>query len=475
MKNRNISLTEGPILRSLLTLALPIILANIFQAAYQLTDSFWVGRLGEKAVASVAISFPVVFLLTAMGIGFAVAGSTLTAQYFGAKKEKMVNHAAAQTLFMVAVVSVLLSGIGLLFAPQILRLMGTPASIQAIALGYMNITFIGLLPNFCFFMFQSIMRSIGKPTLPVYIVIGTVILNFALDPLFMFGWGFIPRMEVAGVALATLLTQTIAAIIGFGILFSGKRGIHLKIKDFIPDWKFIRRSFFLGLPASIEQSARSLGMVIMTSFIAGFGTLAVASYGAGSNIIQLIIILSIGLSAATAALAGQNIGAGNIERAGRIARLSATISFIGLSAAGVIIYFFAPALIAFFVPNDPAIIAGGAAFLRILAFSFGFIGIQMSVNAIMQASGNTLTSMIITLTSQWALQLPLAWLLSRQTALGINGLWYAFPITNVLISLIAWTIFKSGKWKKKRLTAEDKLTSEISENVQTEEIISYDA
>lgn len=475
MKKIKSSLTEGPILKSLLTLAFPIILANVFQAAYQLTDSFWVGRLGEKAVASVAISIPVIFLLTSLGIGFAVAGSTLTAQYFGAKKEEMVNHCAAQTLLMIAAVSLILSLAGFLFASQILNIMGVPADIHAVALRYMRVIFIGLVPNFCFFMFQSIMRSIGKPTLPVYIVIGTVILNFALDPLFMFGWNFIPRMEVSGVAFATLITQTLAAIIGFAILFSGKRGIHIKLKNLIPDKKFIKRSFLLGLPASIEQSARSLGMVVMTSLIAGFGTLAIASYGAGSNIIQLIIIVSIGLSAATAALAGQNIGAGNIERAGRIARLSMTISFIGLSIAGLLIYLFAPALIAFFVPNDPAIIAGGAAFLRVLAFSFGFIGIQMSVNAIMQASGNTLTSMIITLTSQWLLQLPLAFLLSKYTPLAINGLWYAFPITNVLISLIAFSIFKSGKWKKKRLTADDKLASEITENIETEEIVPYDA
>ncbi len=474
LKNKH-SLLEGPIIKSLLTLALPIIIANVFQAAYQLTDSFWVGRLGEKAVASVAISSPVIFLLTSLGIGFAVAGSTLTAQYFGAKKEKMVNHSAAQTLLMVGGVSLLLSLIGLIFAPQILKLIGAPADIYATALSYMRVVFIGLLPNFCFFMFQSIMRSIGKPSLPVYIVIGTVILNFILDPLFMFGWGFIPRLEVAGVAFATLMTQTLAAVIGFAILFSGKRGIHLKLRYLIPDKKFISRSFFLGLPASIEQSARSLGMVVMTSLIAGFGTLAVASYGAASNIIQLIIIVSIGLSAATATLAGQNIGAGNIERAERIVKLSMRISFISLSIAGLLVYFFAPALIAFFVPNDAAIVAGGAAFLRILALSFGLIGIQMSVNAIMQASGNTLTSMIITLTSQWALQLPLAFVLSKYTSLGINGLWYAFPATNVLIALIAFLTFRTGRWKKKRLTSDDRLASEISENIQTEELVPYDA
>lgn len=475
MNKRLANLTEGPILKSLLTLALPIIMANVFQAAYQLTDSFWVGRLGEKAVAAVAIVFPAIFLLTSLGIGFAVAGSTFTAQYFGAKKEKLVNHAAAQTLLMVAIVSIILSLIGMLLSPQVLRLIGTPADIYEMALRYMRLSFIGILPNFCFFMFQSIMRSIGKPTLPVYIVIGTVILNFILDPLFMFGWGIIPRMEVFGVAFATLITQTIAAVIGFFILFAGKRGIHLKIKDFIPDKSFIKRSFLLGLPASIEQSARSLGMVVMTSFIAGFGTLAVASYGAGSNIIQLIIIVALGLTAATATLTGQNIGAGNIERAAKITRLSMRISFISLSLMGALVFFLAPSLVGFFVPDEVSVIAGGAFFLRIIALSFGLIGVQMSVAAVLQSSGSTSTSMFLTLASQWILQLPLAFILSRYTSLAVNGIWYAFPITNLLTSLAAIIIFKAGRWKKKRLTEDDKLTSEITSNVQSEEIISYDA
>ncbi len=475
MKKIHQTLTEGPILKSLLSVAIPIILANVFQAAYQLTDSFWVGRLGEKAVAAVTVGMPVIFLITSLGIGFAVAGSTLTAQYFGAKNSKMVNHCAAQTLLMIAFVSVIFSLVGLLFSGQILHLMGVPADIYDTALNYLRIAFIGLLPNFCFFMFQSIMRSIGKPTLPVYIVIGTVILNFVLDPLFMFGFGFIPRMEVAGVAVATLITQTIAAIIGLAILLGGKRGIHLKIKDFIPDKAFIKRAFLLGFPASIEQSARSLGMVVMASLLTGFGTLAVAAYGAASNTVQILIIVSIGLSAATATLVGQNIGAGNVIRANRIAKLSMIISFVTLETAGVLIYIFAPSLIAFFVPGDLAIIAGGAVYLRITSLFFGLIGVQMTVNAVMQASGNTTTSMIITLTSQWIIQLPLAYLLSQHTSLGINGIWYAFPITNVIISILAFIVFKSGHWQKKRLTENDKLGAVISENVQSEEIIPYDA
>ncbi len=456
---------EKIIVKSLLKLAGPIILANILQIAYNLTDAFWVGRLGEKAVASVTLSTPIIFLLVSLGIGLSVAGSIFIAQYFGAKNEKMINFSAGQTILMVTLVAIFLSVIGVVLAPYILHLMNASPDIYTYALQYLKIAFLSLLPNFCFFMFQSIMRSIGKPSVPLYIIISTVLLNFILDPLFMFGFAFIPRMEIAGVAIATTITQTIAAIIGLGILFSGKKGIHLKLKDLKPDFKFIKKAFFLGLPTSLEQSARSLAMVVLTSLIATFGTLAVASYGVGGNIVQIIIILSIGLSMATSVLAGQSIGSGDRAKAEKITLISGKISFITLSIFGVLVYIFAPNLISFFVPKDINIINLGAHFLRIVCVTFGFIGIQMSVASILQASGNTLTSMILTISSQWVIQIPLAFILAKYFQLGINGIWYAFPITNVLISIIYFLVFKSGHWKKKKIIHEGHHFIDLKEEV----------
>src|SRR2546423_4231766 len=171
---------EGPILRSLVALALPMILANILQAAYQLIDAFWVGRLGGVAVAAVSVSFPINFLTISLGVGFAVAGSTLIAQYFGAGDRRNVDHVAAQTLLMIVLVSILLGSIGFAASPLFLHLLGVAPDVYAGALGFMRISFIGLVFNFAFFMFQSIMRGVGEATLPVSIVLGTVILNFAL-------------------------------------------------------------------------------------------------------------------------------------------------------------------------------------------------------------------------------------------------------------------------------------------------------
>ncbi len=461
---------EGPIIRSLLLLAGPIILANVLQAGYQLIDAFWVGRLGGDAVAAVSVTFPVVFLSIALGAGLAVAGSTLIAQYVGAKNTEMVNHVAAQTLLMIVLVSIALGAIGYAIAPMLLHLMGVAPEVYDGALGFMRVSFIGLVFNFTFFMFQSIMRGIGEATLPVYIVLGTVILNFLLDPLFIFGWGSIPALGVMGAALATLGTQSVAAFAGLYVLFRGKYGIHLSIRDFVPDLAYMKRAFFLGFPASIEMSARALGLTVMTFLIASFGTLAVASYGVGSNVLQVVMIPAMGLSMAISTLVGQNIGAGNIERASRIGRLGAWLSFWLLSFFGLVVFLFAPAFVAFFVPGDEAIIAGGAVFLRTMALAWGFLGVQFALTGVLRASGNLVVTMVLTLVSQWVIQFPLAYVLSKHTDLGIAGIWWAFPVTNILIALVTIGIYAKGDWKKKRLTdPEEVLTEKVSEDIMTEE------
>ena len=232
MLNKAKSILKMPVFKALITLAFPIILANLFQAMYQLTDSFWVGRLGGAALASVSICSPIIFLAVSIGIGFAMAGSTFVSQYFGAKNDKMVSHSAAQTILMIGFISLIFSILGYIFAPNILKFMGANQEIYGMALGFLRVSFISLIANFFFFIFQSIMRGIGRPTIPVYIVIITVLLNFILDPLFIFGFGPIPASGPAGAAVATLFTQFLAAIIGFSILFAGKHGIHLKITDF---------------------------------------------------------------------------------------------------------------------------------------------------------------------------------------------------------------------------------------------------
>jgi putative MATE family efflux protein len=410
------------------------------------------------------------FLTIALGAGLAIAGSTLIAQYYGAKNQEMVDHVAAQTLLMVVLVSVGLGSVGYAAAPAVLRLMGVAPDVLPGAIGFMRVSFIGLVFNFFFFMFQAVMRGVGQVKLPVFIVLGTVILNFILDPPFIFGWGPIPAAGVEGAAIATVCTQSLAALVGLIVLFRGRYGIHLAWRDFIPDFGYIKRAFLLGFPASIEQSARALGLTVLTFLVTSFGTRTVAAYGVGSTILQVVMIPAMGMAMAVSALVGQNIGAGNVERAAQIAHLGTWISFWTLTVMGVISFFVAPQLVAFFVPNDPGVIEAGATYLRIMALSWGFIGAQFSMTGVLRASGNMVVTMMLTLVSQWVLQFPLAYLLSEHTTLRERGIWWAFPISYLLIALITVGVYAKGDWKKKRLTEpEDALQSRVSEEIIGEE------
>lgn len=182
----------------------------------------------------------------------------------------MVNRSAAQTILMVSGISILLSIIGFFAAEWILTTMGVKSEVMHYALPYLQTTFCGLIFTFLFSMFQSILRGIGEVNFPLYIITGTALLNFIIDPMLIMGFGVIPAMGPQGAAIATLITQAISAIIGLAVLFTGKFGIKLKIADLKPDLEFIKKSFRLGFPSSLEMSVRALGMVLLTTLITSF-------------------------------------------------------------------------------------------------------------------------------------------------------------------------------------------------------------
>lgn len=463
------NLTEGSILRALVTISVPIIFSNLLQTAYQITDTFWVGRLSAEAVAAVSLSFPITFLLIALGGGLPIAGTVLIAQYKGKGDAKAMNHVAAQTFLMVVIVSLLLSGIGYLFSEPIMRLMGATPEVLPDAVRFLRITFIGFVFVFGFFVFESLMRGLGEATMPMYIVLLTVLLNMVLDPLFIFGYGAVPAMGVSGAAMATMMTQGIATIIGFSMLLRGKHGIHLKPKDFKPDPVFIRRAFRLGLPSSIEQSTRALGMTVMTILVAGFGTIAVAAYGIGMRLLMIVFIPAMGLSIATSALVGQNIGAGKVDRAAETNKIGSILGFVILSIMGIALFVGAESLARFFVPEGGEAIPMSATFVRIMALTFGLIGLQMIIMGTLRGAGDTKASMNLTLISQWVIQFPLALLLSRFTSLGIEGIWWSFTVSNVLSTALVLFWFRRSDWRTKSLVEDTRLQQEVAEEARIDE------
>jgi len=462
---------EGPIGRALLRLAVPIILGNLLQTGYQLTDAFWVGRLGAAAVAAVSVSFPVTFLVIALGAGLAIAGATLSAQYMGAGRQDMVNHVAAQTMSMVALTSIVLGAAGYVAAPYLLDLLGVAPDVHSGALGFMRVSFIGIIFVFAYGMFQALMRGVGETRIPLLIVLGTVFLNFLLDPLFIFGWGPLPPAGVMGAALATLATQGLAALLGIWIFLRGRHGIELAWRDFRPDLPYIKRAFFLGFPGSIELATRGLGPMLMSFLVAGFGTVTLAAYGVGSNILQFVTIPAMGLSMSVSTLVSQNMGAGNVRRAARVTVLGAAAGFVILTVVGVAAYLLAPVLAAFFVSGSPEVVAEAARFIRIMCLAWGAIGVQLSIVSAFRASGNMLAAMVIALVAQFMLQFPLAYILAKHTSLEAAGLWWSFPIANILVAIVSLCWFAAGGWKKTRLTDEDIQVAEVTEKTIAEDTI----
>jgi putative MATE family efflux protein len=330
------------------------------------------------------------------------------------------------------------------------------------ALGFLRVQFLSLPLAFAYFCFQSQMRGVGQVTIPLYLIAGSVFINFVLDPIFIFWlhWG------VMGAALATMVGQAVAAIASIVLLSRGRFGIRLKLGELRPDPAFIWRAFNLGYPAAIEGSARGLGVTVMMFLITSFGTVTTAAYGVGGNVLQFVVIPAMGFSMATSTLVGQNIGAGNLPRAEAVARLAALITFGTLSTVGLLALAFANHIAAFFVPNDRAVIHEAAVFIRTVSWSFGFIGVQFALMGVLRASGNMFAAMVISMVSQWMLTFPLAFVLSHRAHLGAHGIWWSFPVANVITAVISAIWFSRGDWKKRRIIETPREAEEEDVNEQ---------
>jgi Na+-driven multidrug efflux pump len=387
----------------------------------------------------------------------------------GAGRQDMVNHVAAQTMLMVAITSVVMGAAGYVVSPYLLQLIGVAPDVYHGALGFMRVSFVGTIFVFLYGMFQALTRGVGETRMPLIIVFGTVILNFILDPLFNFWLGMVPWQGVMGAALATLSTQGLAAMLGMVIFLRGRHGIQLRWRDFTPDPQYIRRAFFLGLPGSIELSTRGLGPLLMTFLVTDFGTVTLAAYGIGSNILQFIVIPAMGLSMAVSTLVSQNIGARNIQRASRVTFLGAVWGFAILTVVR-------PDRLPFRARFGGLLCSArcGGHCRRRQLHPGDVLGLgrprRTALHRVgVSSSGNLLVAMVIAIVSQFMFQFPLAYVLSKHTGLRATGLWWSFTVANIASALVSVCWFTQGGWKKTRLTEEDKEVAKITEETVAEE------
>ena len=256
-----VSMTEGPLLGVIVRVAVPIVLSNLLTAGYQVVNALWVGRLGAPAIAAVAASGPMFYVLVSLGSGLSTAGSVLIAQYTGARRGDGVDHIAAQTLLMVGGVAAAFALLGLATSRPLLHAIGVEPQLEALTAHYLDISYLGMVPLFGFMAIQGMLNAVGEVRFAFRVMLASVLINAALDPLFIFvlGWG------VSGAAVATVTAQVSALALGLWRILGGKSALHLKPGHFRPDLTHMRRALGIGLPASIEQATRTFGSLVLVA------------------------------------------------------------------------------------------------------------------------------------------------------------------------------------------------------------------
>jgi len=441
-------MTEGPLLGILLRVALPITLTHLSQSAFELVNAFWVGRLGEGAIASVAASGPLFTVLISLGSGLSTAGAVLIAQNAGARRHDALDHVAAQTLLMVACMAMTFALLGEAFSSPLLTFIGVEPAVHDLAAHYLHIRYVGMVPMFCFMAVQAMLQAVGEVRFAMLVQMGAILCNVLLDPLLIFGVGPLPAMGVGGAALATVLVQTGALVVGLRHLLSGRSALHLHLHDFRPDLCHVKRAAALGVPASIEQGIRTFSSLLLMSLAASFGTLALAAYGVGTRLLFLWFSPMIGLSIATAVVVGQNVGAGLDERARAAARLSAWLGFLGLTAVGLVLIPFAPAIMHALAPGQEAVVAEATRFAWIYLPFLGVLAVPQVLLGAFRGGGSTKLSMSISIIMQWGFQMPCAWIIALATSLGVVGVWWSYPVANCAGAVLCLLWFRFGRWRR---------------------------
>ena len=463
---RDLDLTEGGIVRPLVYLSLPIVVTNLLQTAYNLADTFWLGQYSTDALAAISFAFPMVFLLISLGMGLSVAGSVLVAQHTGAGETEKAEYAASQTVTFAFLVSLLLGLAGYPLVRPFVAALGASPDVLPGATAYMQVIALGLPFMFGFFVFISLMRGAGDTVTPMLVMLGTVILNVALDPFLINGWTLVanapvvgtvafPELGVEGAAIATVFSRSLAMVVGVGIMLSGRRGVRIVPRDMVPDFGYLWTVLRIGVPASVEGTGRALSVNALLVVVGLFSTPVVAAFGIGTRVFSVIFLPAIAVARGVETMTGQNIGAGKPDRAARANNVAAQGLFVVLGLAGVCIFLVPAPIVAVFT-NDPAVVREGATFLRFVALSFGFIGITRAFTGGFRGAGKTLVAAAISVATLAVVRLSVAVVASQALLptdwwfLGApdpRGVWVAFAVSNVVGAAVAFLWFRRGTWR----------------------------
>lgn len=436
--------------RSIFLLAVPMVLEMLMESLFGIVNAFWVSRLGQDALATVGLTESMLTIVFSICIGLSMGTTAMVARRIGEKNPEGAGAAAAQSIILGVVVSVVIGAFGLAFAPQLLHAMGASASVVATGSGYPRIIYGANVVIMLLFLNNAIFRGAGDASLAMRALWLGNLINLMLDPCFIFGLAFFPQLGVTGSAVATTIGRGAAVVFQFWALTRGASRIRVRPEQFRPDFALMGRLLRISLGGMLQFLIQTASWIAIVRIVSAFGSAAVAGYTVAIRIIVVAILPSWGMSNAAATLVGQNLGAGKPERAERAVWQTGFVNMLFLAGVTLVFVFFAERLIGVFT-RDPAIVPYGVDCLRYVAYGYVFYAWGMVIAQSFNGAGDTYTPTLLNLFCFWLLQIPLAYYLALHTRMGARGAFLAIMISQSVLAIVSVIVFKRGRWKTKKV------------------------
>ncbi len=433
--------TIGSIRRAVILLAIPMILELSLESVFALVDMFFVGKLGQNAIATVGLTESVITLIYSVAIGLSTAATAIVARRIGEKNPESAAHAGAQSLIICFFITIFITALGVVFAPDILSLMGANATVVHDGAIFTRIMFGGSMAIMLLFLINGIFRGAGDAAIAMRSLWVASIINIILCPIFIHFFG------LKGAAIATVIGRSSGVIYQTFRLFNGKGILKFKKHHFKFDAEIIKSVIKIAWPATLQFIIASGSWILLARLVAQTGgTAASAGYQIAIRNVVFFILPAWGLSNAAATLVGQNLGAKQIERAEKSAMLTAKYNAIFMGFVMLLFLCFAHPIVHFFT-QDETVAKYGTLSLQIFGSGYIFYGIGMVMTQALNGAGDTRTPTLIYFFCFWIFQIPLAYFMAKGLDLKATGAFLATPIAETIVALIALYYFKKGKWK----------------------------
>lgn len=439
-------LTSDSIPKLFATLAIPTSVGFFFNTMYNVTDTYFAGLLGTSEIAALSISFPVFFIILALGVGMSQGTTALIANFLGEKNHGDANTYVSQSLAFSFFVSIFSTIVGLLVSPLLFGILGAEGNYLKAALDYINVIFLGSFTFFITFALSGILNAYGDTKSYRNVLIAGFLLNFIFNPVLMFGLGPIPKLGIAGIALGTIFVEFIGMIyLLFRVINIGAL-VHCSFKDYLPKKKVFLGIFKQGYPPSLNMFTVAAGIFIITYFLAIFGKEAVAAYGISTRIEQIFLLPSIGINTATLTLIGHNNGAKKFDRVKEVYKRALRYGFYIALISGPIIFTTGGFLVSLFT-DDQTVIDISSTYLKIASFLVFFYIILFCTSSALQGLKKPIYALWAGLVRQIIAPVILFTLSIHVFHLGLMSIWVSIAITVVFGGLLMYYIgrYQLGK------------------------------